>query len=106
VFYDENDIPLVNEHIISQVAKKIGKYVSDFWFESDEQTLSDGIKLPNVLSAKNLKKCTDSWDVWIDSGNSHQAVLKKIITWPGQQICTWKGVISIVDGSNLQCGQV
>ncbi|MDR1457534.1 MAG: isoleucine--tRNA ligase [Puniceicoccales bacterium] len=83
-FYDETGNALLDERVIRSVAKKIGQHGSGFWFESDEETLLDGIKLPDGFSAKKLKKCMDSLDVWIDSGNSHRAVLKTnaSLVWP------------------------
>jgi isoleucyl-tRNA synthetase len=64
--------------------QKIGQHGSDFWFEGNQETLLDGIKLPNGVAAKKLKKCMDLLAVWIDSGNSHRAVLrtKTPLAWP------------------------
>jgi hypothetical protein len=64
----------------------------------------DGTKLRSDLGAKNLKRCPDSLDVSMHSGNSYQAALKNMAS-PDQQIWNWKGVINIVDRSNHQCGQ-
>ncbi|MDR2778839.1 MAG: isoleucine--tRNA ligase [Puniceicoccales bacterium] len=83
-FYDKDGNALLDEQVIRNVAKKIGQWGSDFWFEADEETLLDRIRLPNGFIAKKLKKCMDSLDVWIDSGNSHRAVLKTktSLVWP------------------------
>ncbi|MDR1413542.1 MAG: isoleucine--tRNA ligase [Puniceicoccales bacterium] len=84
VFYGENGDWLLDEGVIRQIAKKIGKFGSDFWFDSSEEEILSGISLPAGWLVKNMKKCTDSLDVWIDSGNSHRAVLKSNpkLAWP------------------------
>jgi isoleucyl-tRNA synthetase len=84
VFYNEAGDALLDERVVRQLAKKIGRYGSDFWFEASESELLQSIDLPDGWSAQRLRKCTDSLDVWIDSGNSHGAVLKKNpnLSWP------------------------
>ena len=84
VFYDNEGNALLDEEVIRKIAQKIGQLGSDFWFKASEEELLDGIELPDGWDAKKLKKCTDTLDVWIDSGNSHQAVLKKNpnLSWP------------------------
>jgi isoleucyl-tRNA synthetase len=91
-FYDETRNALLGERVIRSVAKNIAQHWSGFWFESDEETLLNGVKLPDGFSAEKLKKCRDSLGVWIDSGHS-------------QRRCIWKGVINIADGFNRRCGQ-
>ncbi|MDR1595750.1 MAG: isoleucine--tRNA ligase [Puniceicoccales bacterium] len=84
VFYNENGDALLDEYVIREIAKKIGKYGSDFWFEAGEKEILADIQLPSGWSLENVSKCTDSLDVWIDSGNSHRAILKNnpILSWP------------------------
>ncbi|MDR1401623.1 MAG: isoleucine--tRNA ligase [Puniceicoccales bacterium] len=83
-FYSGSGDGLLDEHVIREIAKKIGKFGSDFWFDSDEKKILEGISLPSGWSMEKIKKCTDSLDVWIDSGNSHRAVLKSNpkLAWP------------------------
>jgi isoleucyl-tRNA synthetase len=84
IFYNEAGEALLDEGVVRQLAKKIGQRGSDFWFEADESELLASIDLPKGWSAEGLRKCTDSLDVWIDSGNSHSAVLKRKpqLSWP------------------------
>src|SRR5690606_5797991 len=44
----------------------------------------EGISLPDDWKGRDLKKGSDTLDVWIDSGVSHLAVLKKRpeLHWP------------------------
>ncbi|MDR1432747.1 MAG: isoleucine--tRNA ligase [Puniceicoccales bacterium] len=84
VFYNGNGDALLDEVVVREVAKKIGQRGSDFWFDATEEDILDGIKLPSGWNVGPLKKCTDSLDVWIDSGNSHRAVLQnnEKLSWP------------------------
>ena len=51
--------------------------------------LLDGIETPaSWPAASELSLGTDTLDVWIDSGSSHQAVLKKAVSSAGQPIYT------------------
>jgi hypothetical protein len=42
--------------------QKISQHGSDFWFEANQETLLDGIKLPNGFAAKTLKS---AWICWV-----------------------------------------
>jgi isoleucyl-tRNA synthetase len=76
-FYDEEDRPLLDSTAIDCIAEKIGEYGSQWWFESDEKTLLKDIPIPQSWIGKGLRKSEDTLDVWIDSGCSHTAVLKR-----------------------------
>ena len=84
VFYDEEGEPLLDEKIILGLAEKIEKLGTDAWFSLSEEQLLEGISLPNEWKGRQLKKGTDTLDVWIDSGCSHRAVLKSNdnLSWP------------------------
>lgn len=84
IFYNESGEPLLDESVVRGIADKIGQYGSDYWFTASETELLDGISLPDGWDVNNLKKSTDSLDVWIDSGNSHRAVLehREELSWP------------------------
>lgn len=84
VFYTKDYEPLIDESVIRMIAKKIGKYGSDFWFRATVNEILDGIKVPENWDVESMIKSTDTLDVWLDSGNSHRAVLKHDpnLTWP------------------------
>jgi isoleucyl-tRNA synthetase len=84
IFWDGDGHALLDERVIREVAKKIGQRGSDYWFEASVEEILHGIRLPLGWTTVGLKKCTDSLDVWIDSGNSHRAVLKNnpMLSWP------------------------
>jgi isoleucyl-tRNA synthetase len=77
VFFDEKGEALLDASVIRAVAKKIEQWGSNFWFDHDGEEILQGIDLPENFRGKKLKKGTDTLDVWIDSGTSHYAVLKK-----------------------------
>lgn len=75
-FFDEEGNALLDASVINALADKIAIHGTQWWFESDEVTLLDGINLPDNFTGKKLQKSPDTLDVWIDSGCSHVAVLE------------------------------
>ncbi len=55
--------------LMEEVAKRIEKSGVDVWFDLDEKELLGA-------DAKHYKKCTDTLDVWFDSGVSSECILK------------------------------
>lgn len=107
--YDQEGNPLINGDIIRAIADKIEKHGSNLWFEKSSTELLEGISLPKEFEGKTLFKGQDTLDVWIDSGSSHQAVLKRkpMLRWPADlyfegsdqhrgwfQSSLWTGVIA------------
>lgn len=76
VFFDDNQQPLLDVEIINQIADKVAIHGTQWWFENDEKTILEGIKLPAGWAEKTLHKSNDTLDVWIDSGCSHVSVLE------------------------------
>ncbi|MDZ4787634.1 MAG: isoleucine--tRNA ligase [Blastochloris sp.] len=72
VFYDENDQPIMTEELILKFADIVEKEGTDAWFKTDTDALASRLGLP-----AGLRKGRDTLDVWIDSGSSQMAVLKK-----------------------------
>lgn len=75
-FFDDNKQPLLDADVIQQIADKIAVHGTQWWFESDEKTILEGVKLPAGWTDKALHKSNDTLDVWIDSGCSHVTVLE------------------------------
>lgn len=101
--------PLLDAAVIRAIASKVADGGTNIWFTLSESELLDGIPLPEGFSAENLRKGTDTLDVWIDSGCSHRAVLKERdnLNWPADlylegsdqhrgwfQSSMWTGVIA------------
>lgn len=76
-FYDENGEAYLNAKVVREIADKIEKEGTNYWFEHDAETILDGIELPDDWRGKQLSCGKDTLDVWIDSGSSHQAVLRR-----------------------------
>jgi isoleucyl-tRNA synthetase len=72
VFYDGQDRAVISEELIRKFADIVEKEGTDAWFKSDADELASRLGLP-----KGLRKGRDTLDVWIDSGSSQAAVLKK-----------------------------
>lgn len=84
VFYDNKGEALLDPEIVRALADKIETEGTQFWFENEPEKLLEGIDLPDEWKNRELQKGTDTLDVWIDSGCSHLAVLKKRsdLHWP------------------------
>jgi isoleucyl-tRNA synthetase len=71
VFYREDGEPLLTPQTVRAVAKKFEQHGSDCWFTMSPSELLDGTD----IDAANLRKETDIFDVWFESGSSWQSVL-------------------------------
>src|SRR5205814_2760215 len=62
-----------------KVADLVERHGTNIWFELDDAALAERIGLPVGTTRRN-----DTLDVWIDSGVSHEAVLKRnpALTFP------------------------
>lgn len=72
VFYQENGDAILLPEIIEKFANLVEKQGTNLWFETSADELAEKLGLN-----KGLKKGADTLDVWIDSGSSHTAVLRK-----------------------------
>lgn len=71
-FYGEDNKPILNAEWIRKVAELVEEKGTNVWFALDDSTLATSLGLPPGLKRRN-----DTLDVWIDSGISHEAVLRK-----------------------------
>jgi isoleucyl-tRNA synthetase len=71
VFYDQEDQPILDPAIISKVAEVIAERGSNAWFSLDDATWCELVGAPTGSTRRY-----DTLDVWIDSGVSHEAVLR------------------------------
>ena len=79
VFYDaKTRAPFLDADVIRGIADKIESAGTNLWYEKTPAELLEGIAVPaNWPAPENLVKGTDTLDVWIDSGSSSAAVLKR-----------------------------
>jgi len=74
-FFDAAGEARLDPAVIRALADKFARGGSNLWFEQDAEKLLDGIEAAKSWP-RPLKKSADTLDVWLDSGCSHQAVLK------------------------------
>jgi len=108
-FYDADGKAYIDAGVIRGIAAKVARAGSNIWFEQSAAELLAGIDLPAGWPAPEALSCgSDTLDVWIDSGCSHRAVLRKRenLSWPADlylegsdqhrgwfQSSLWTGVI-------------
>jgi isoleucyl-tRNA synthetase len=72
VFYSPSGEPIVDAGLVRRVADLVEKRGTNAWFEMSDAELAAMFGLP-----AGTTKGHDTLDVWIDSGVSHQAVLRR-----------------------------
>lgn len=72
VFYDEKGEPILDPAIIGKVADVFSDKGTNSWFELDDAAWCALVGLPSGCTRRN-----DTLDVWIDSGLSHETVLRQ-----------------------------
>lgn len=72
VFYTPDGQPVLDAGLIRRVADLVEKRGTNAWFEMTDAELAASLGLP-----AGTTKGHDTLDVWIDSGVSHQAVLRR-----------------------------
>ena len=83
IVYAEDDTPLMEKEIFDHVAKLVGEYGSNVWFEREAKDL-----LPEGYTNEHspngiFRKETDTMDVWFDSGSSHTgAMMERGLGYP------------------------
>jgi isoleucyl-tRNA synthetase len=78
VFYDSGR-PIMNPDWIRKMADLVEHRGTNVWYELGDAEFSKELDLPKTFSRRN-----DTLDVWIDSGVSHEAVLRQhpALHWP------------------------
>ncbi len=70
-FYNAQDEPVLKADIVRRVADLVEQHGTNIWFELSDAEICEKLGLPT-----DLRKGSDTLDVWIDSGCSHVAVLE------------------------------
>jgi len=77
-FYDANKKAYLDAGVARAVADKIATRGTNFWYDASPVAILEGVKLPTDWPSPDGLTCgRDTLDVWIDSGSSHAAVLKR-----------------------------
>ena len=72
VFYDGNGDPILDPKMIAKVADIFAERGTNSWFELGDEEWAALVGLPAGVTRRH-----DTLDVWIDSGLSHEAVLRR-----------------------------
>jgi isoleucyl-tRNA synthetase len=77
-FYDDKKNAYLDAGVARAIADKIGNFGTNFWYDATPEKILEGVKLPAGWPAPAALTCgRDTLDVWLDSGSSHAAVLKR-----------------------------
>ncbi|RYD74672.1 MAG: isoleucine--tRNA ligase, partial [Verrucomicrobiaceae bacterium] len=78
-FYEANGTPILNPALIRKSADLFEQHGTNLWFEKDDAWWIEQLGLPAGTTRRN-----DTLDVWLDSGMSHEAVLRHHpeLRWP------------------------
>ncbi|MDR2675252.1 MAG: isoleucine--tRNA ligase [Opitutaceae bacterium] len=110
-FYDEKKNAWLDAAVIRAVAAKIAVRGTNYWYDAAPAEILDGIALPAAWPPPAaLTRGRDTLDVWLDSGSSHAATLRRGLggtQWPADlylegsdqhrgwfQSSLWTGIIA------------
>ncbi|MEY2539966.1 MAG: isoleucyl-tRNA synthetase [Verrucomicrobiota bacterium] len=72
VFYSADGKAILDANYIRKLADLVAEHGSNIWFELSDADMAQKLGLPEGTTKRN-----DTIDVWIDSGVSHEAVVKE-----------------------------
>jgi len=77
-FYDENKTAYLDAGVSRAIADKLAQRGTNFWYDATPAEILEGIPLPANWPAPGQLTCgRDTLDVWLDSGSTHAAVLRR-----------------------------
>jgi isoleucyl-tRNA synthetase len=77
-FYDEKKNAYLDAGVACAVADKFAKSGTNLWYDATPAQILEGVTLPANWPTPSALLCgRDTLDVWIDSGSSHAATLKR-----------------------------
>jgi len=98
-FYGPDKKAYIDAGVIRAVADKIATTGTNFWYDATPAQILDGVTLPAGWPAATELNCgRDTLDVWIDSGSTQAAVLKR-----GQGGTSWPADLYL-EGSDQHRG--
>jgi isoleucyl-tRNA synthetase len=85
-FYDAEKRPFLDAGVVRAVADKVEARGTNLWYEDTAAQILGGVSLPAGWPRSQELTCgRDTLDVWLDSGSTHAAVLRRGIggtSWP------------------------
>jgi isoleucyl-tRNA synthetase len=98
-FYGADKRPFLDAGVIRAVADKVGRQGTNLWYELTPAQILEGVALPPGWPEPSaLSSGRDTLDVWLDSGSSHAAVLRR-----GQGGTSWPADLYL-EGSDQHRG--
>jgi isoleucyl-tRNA synthetase len=98
-FYDDKKNAYLDAGVARAIADKLATRGTNFWYDATPAQILEGITLPPHWPAPAHLVCgRDTLDVWIDSGSTHAAVLKR-----GQGATQWPADLYL-EGSDQHRG--
>jgi len=77
-FYGPDKQPYLDADVVRAVAEKIAEHGSNCWYAMTAAELLDGVELPAHWPPADQLTCgRDTLDVWLDSGSTQAAVLRR-----------------------------
>ncbi len=77
-FYDDQKNAYLDANVARAIADKFAQHGTNFWYDATPAQILEGVTLPvGWPQASALTAGRDTLDVWIDSGSSHAATLKR-----------------------------
>ncbi len=77
-FYDDQKQAYLDAGVTRAIADKFATRGTNFWYDASPAQILEGVTLPAGWPAPASLACgRDTLDVWIDSGSSHAAVLRR-----------------------------
>jgi isoleucyl-tRNA synthetase len=77
-FYDEKKNAYLDAGVARAIADKVATTGTNLWYDAKPEQLLAGVALPDDWPVPSALTCgRDTLDVWIDSGSSHAACLKR-----------------------------
>jgi isoleucyl-tRNA synthetase len=85
-FFGADKKAYLDAGVIRSVADKVEKRGTNLWYESSAAQILEAVSLPEGWPGADELSCgRDTLDVWLDSGSSHAAVLRRGLggtSWP------------------------
>ncbi|MSU49838.1 MAG: isoleucine--tRNA ligase [Opitutus sp.] len=77
-FYDSAKSAYLDAGVARAIADKFERHGTNLWYDASPAQILEGIALPAGWPAPDTLTCgRDTLDVWIDSGSTHAAVLRR-----------------------------
>jgi isoleucyl-tRNA synthetase len=98
-FYGADKRAFLDAGVIRGIADKVEKRGTNLWYESSPSEILEGVGFPKDWPEPSSLSCgRDTLDVWLDSGSSHAAVLRR-----GQGGTSWPADLYL-EGSDQHRG--